>query len=189
MRSRCSQGMAMAAVECDNQAGQSMLARRLTTILPAMTLAEALETTRIHCIASRTGDRTRWSRPPPCHASRHAIPDIGLVGGCLVKTSPDALGSKLLAQASAASCRGQFLQTVAWVGAAAGRGVAGAPWRALPGCTARVPPCPRCLALTAGDAHHPQTISRLSLVSVGLYTSLCGRRLAGYTRGPARRWP
>jgi magnesium chelatase family protein len=35
-----------------------MLARRLTTILPAMTLAEALETTRIHSVAGLTGDRT-----------------------------------------------------------------------------------------------------------------------------------
>ena len=39
-------------------AGESMLARRLTTILPAMTLAEALETARIHCVAGRTGTRT-----------------------------------------------------------------------------------------------------------------------------------
>jgi magnesium chelatase family protein len=31
-----------------------MLARRLTTILPAMTLAEAIETTRIHRVAGRT---------------------------------------------------------------------------------------------------------------------------------------
>ena len=36
-------------------AGKSMLARRLTTILPAMTLAEAIETTRIHRVAGRTG--------------------------------------------------------------------------------------------------------------------------------------
>ena len=35
-----------------------MLARRLTTILPTMTLAEAIETTRIHRIAGLTGDRT-----------------------------------------------------------------------------------------------------------------------------------
>ena len=35
-----------------------MLARRLTTILPAMTLAEAIETTRIHGVAGLTGDRT-----------------------------------------------------------------------------------------------------------------------------------
>jgi magnesium chelatase family protein len=35
-----------------------MLARRLTTILPAMTLAEAIETTRIHRVAGLTGART-----------------------------------------------------------------------------------------------------------------------------------
>jgi magnesium chelatase family protein len=49
-------------------AGTSMLARRLTTILPAMTLAEALETTRIHRVAGRTGDRTALvtTRPDRC---------------------------------------------------------------------------------------------------------------------------
>jgi magnesium chelatase family protein len=46
-----------------------MLARRLTTILPAMTLAEAIETTRIHSVAGLTGNRmalviTRPFRPP-----------------------------------------------------------------------------------------------------------------------------
>ena len=35
-----------------------MPARRLTTLLPAMTLAEAIETMRIHSVAGRTGDRT-----------------------------------------------------------------------------------------------------------------------------------
>jgi hypothetical protein len=35
-----------------------MLAPRLTTILPAMTLAEAIKTTRLHRVAGRTGDRT-----------------------------------------------------------------------------------------------------------------------------------
>ena len=39
-------------------ADNSMLAWRLTTILPAMTLAEAIETTRIHRVAGLTGDRT-----------------------------------------------------------------------------------------------------------------------------------
>jgi predicted ATPase with chaperone activity len=34
-----------------------MLARRLTPIVPAMSLAEAIETTRIHRVAGRTGDR------------------------------------------------------------------------------------------------------------------------------------
>jgi Magnesium chelatase, subunit ChlI len=40
------------------EAGKSMLARRLATILPAMSLAEALETTRIPHVAGLTGGRT-----------------------------------------------------------------------------------------------------------------------------------
>jgi magnesium chelatase family protein len=39
-----------------------MLAHRLTTILPAMTLPEAIETTRIHSVAGLTGDRTARSQ-------------------------------------------------------------------------------------------------------------------------------
>ena len=46
-------------------AGKSMLVRRLTTILPAMTLAEALETTRLHRVAGLTGDRTAWVTTRP----------------------------------------------------------------------------------------------------------------------------
>jgi magnesium chelatase family protein len=38
--------------------GKSRLACRLTTILPAMSLAEAIETTRIHRVAGLTGNRT-----------------------------------------------------------------------------------------------------------------------------------
>lgn len=37
-----------------------MLARRLTTILPAMTLAGAIETTRIHRVTGLTGARPHW---------------------------------------------------------------------------------------------------------------------------------
>jgi predicted ATPase with chaperone activity len=40
-----------------------MLARRLPTILPAMSLAEAMETTRIRSVAGITGDRRPWSPP------------------------------------------------------------------------------------------------------------------------------
>jgi magnesium chelatase family protein len=39
-------------------AGTSRLTRGLTTILPAMTLVEAIETTHIHSVAGLTGDRT-----------------------------------------------------------------------------------------------------------------------------------
>jgi magnesium chelatase family protein len=57
-----------------------MLARRLTTILPAMSLAEALETTRIHSVAGLTGDRTALVTTRPCRAPHHTISDVGLIG-------------------------------------------------------------------------------------------------------------
>jgi magnesium chelatase family protein len=57
-----------------------MLARRLTTILPAMTLAEAIETTRIHRVAGLTGDRTTLVTARPCRAPHHTISDVGLLG-------------------------------------------------------------------------------------------------------------
>jgi magnesium chelatase family protein len=62
-------------------AGKSMLARRLTTILPAMTLADALETTWIHSLAGLTGDRTAWVTTRPCRAPHHTNSDAGLIGG------------------------------------------------------------------------------------------------------------
>jgi energy-coupling factor transporter ATP-binding protein EcfA2 len=62
-------------------AGKSMLARRLTTILPAMTLAEAIETTRIHSVADRTGDRTACVTTRPFRAPHHTISGVGLIGG------------------------------------------------------------------------------------------------------------
>jgi magnesium chelatase family protein len=61
--------------------GKSMLARRLTTILPAMTLAEAIETTRIHSVAGLTGDRTALVTTRPCRPPHHTISDAGLIGG------------------------------------------------------------------------------------------------------------
>ena len=53
-------------------AGKSMLARRLITILPAMTLPEAIETTRIHSVAGLTGDRTACVTTRPCRAPHQA---------------------------------------------------------------------------------------------------------------------
>jgi magnesium chelatase family protein len=60
---------------------KSMLARRLTTILPAMTLAEAIEPMRIHRVAGLTGDRTALMTTRPCRAPHHTISDVGLIGG------------------------------------------------------------------------------------------------------------
>jgi magnesium chelatase family protein len=65
-------------------AGKLRLARRLTTIPPAMTLAEAIGTTRIHRVAGLiglTGDRTAVITTPPCRAPHHTISDAGLIGG------------------------------------------------------------------------------------------------------------
>jgi magnesium chelatase family protein len=62
-------------------AGKSMLARRLTTILPAMTLPEAIDTTRIHRVAGLTGDRTAFVTTRPFRAPHHTISDVGLTGG------------------------------------------------------------------------------------------------------------
>jgi magnesium chelatase family protein len=58
-----------------------MLARRLTTILPAMTLPDALEPTRIHRVAGRAGDRTALVTMRPCRASHYTISGGGLIGG------------------------------------------------------------------------------------------------------------
>jgi hypothetical protein len=53
------------------RAGTSRLARRLTTILPAMTLVEAIDTTRLHRIAGLTGNRTVVITTRPCRAPLH----------------------------------------------------------------------------------------------------------------------
>ena len=46
-----------------------------------MTLAEALETTRIHRVAGRTGARTAVVTSRPCRAPHRPISDVGLIGG------------------------------------------------------------------------------------------------------------
>jgi magnesium chelatase family protein len=58
-----------------------MLARQLTTILPAMSLADARETTRLPRVAGRTGARTAVVTTRPFRAPHHPISDDGLMGG------------------------------------------------------------------------------------------------------------
>jgi magnesium chelatase family protein len=60
---------------------QSLLARQLTTILPALTLAEAIATTCIHRVAGLTGAYTAVITTRPCRAPHHTISDVGLIGG------------------------------------------------------------------------------------------------------------
>jgi magnesium chelatase family protein len=49
--------------------------------VPAMTLAEALETTCSHCIAGLASARTAVVTTRPCRAPHHPISDAGLLGG------------------------------------------------------------------------------------------------------------
>jgi magnesium chelatase family protein len=61
-------------------------ARRLTTILLAMKLAEAVDTTRLHRVAGLTGDRTALVTTRPCRAPHQTLSDAGLIGGGHVPT-------------------------------------------------------------------------------------------------------
>lgn len=58
-----------------------MLARRLPTIIPEMTLDEALETTKIHSIAGLLGPGTALVATRPFRNPHHSISDAGLIGG------------------------------------------------------------------------------------------------------------
>jgi magnesium chelatase family protein len=61
--------------------GKTMLARRIPTILPPMTLEEALESTRIHSVAGLLGPGRSLVGTRPFRAPHHTIYDAGLVGG------------------------------------------------------------------------------------------------------------
>lgn len=61
-------------------AGKTMLAKRLPSILPPMTLEEALETTKIHSVVGKTGNMGLMSQRP-FRNPHHTISDVALVGG------------------------------------------------------------------------------------------------------------
>jgi len=61
--------------------GKSMLAKRLPTILPPLTLQEALETTRIHSIMGLLGPGQALVTRRPFRAPHHTASDAGLLGG------------------------------------------------------------------------------------------------------------
>jgi magnesium chelatase family protein len=62
-------------------AGKTMLAKRLPTILPPLSLNEALETTKIHSVAGRIGKDTSLIATRPFRSPHHTISDVALVGG------------------------------------------------------------------------------------------------------------
>ena len=62
-------------------AGKTMLAKRLPSILPPMTLHEALETTKIHSVVGRVKAHTGLMAQRPFRSPHHTITDVALVGG------------------------------------------------------------------------------------------------------------
>ncbi|RFS22803.1 ATP-binding protein [Chitinophaga silvatica] len=62
-------------------AGKTMLARRLPTILPPLTLQETLETTKIHSVAGKLQSTSALISQRPFRSPHHSISDTALVGG------------------------------------------------------------------------------------------------------------
>lgn len=62
-------------------AGKTMLAKRLPTILPPLTLPEALETTKIHSVAGKLPENSSLISKRPFRSPHHTISDVALVGG------------------------------------------------------------------------------------------------------------
>ncbi len=61
--------------------GKTMLAKRMPSIIPPMTLEEALETTKIHSVAGKMGRETGLVTLRPFRSPHHTISDVALVGG------------------------------------------------------------------------------------------------------------
>lgn len=62
-------------------AGKTMLAKRLSSILPPLSLQEALETTKIHSVAGKLPLNSTMITQRPFRAPHHSISDAALVGG------------------------------------------------------------------------------------------------------------
>ena len=62
-------------------AGKTMLAKRLPTILPPLSLQEALETTKIHSVAGKLPEHSALISKRPFRSPHHTISDVALVGG------------------------------------------------------------------------------------------------------------
>lgn len=62
-------------------AGKTMLAKRLSSILPPLSLYEALETTKIHSVAGKLGLDANLISIRPFRSPHHTISDVALVGG------------------------------------------------------------------------------------------------------------
>ncbi|MBO7199389.1 MAG: YifB family Mg chelatase-like AAA ATPase [Alistipes sp.] len=61
--------------------GKTMLARRMPTIMPPMTMEEALETTKIHSVAGKIGRQSGLIYTRPFRAPHHLTSQVALIGG------------------------------------------------------------------------------------------------------------
>jgi magnesium chelatase family protein len=62
-------------------AGKSMLAKRIPTIMPPMSLEEAIETTKIHSVCGLLAGKHNFVAVRPFRSPHHTISDVGLLGG------------------------------------------------------------------------------------------------------------
>ena len=62
-------------------AGKTMLAKRIPSILPPLSLQEALETTKVHSVAGRLGKDSSLMTKRPYRSPHHTVSDVALVGG------------------------------------------------------------------------------------------------------------
>lgn len=61
--------------------GKSMMAKRLPSILPPLSLGESLETTKIHSVAGKLGKETSLIAKRPFRSPHHTISQVAMVGG------------------------------------------------------------------------------------------------------------
>ncbi|MCK9561242.1 MAG: YifB family Mg chelatase-like AAA ATPase [Bacteroidales bacterium] len=62
-------------------AGKTMLAKRIASVLPPLTLSEALETTKIHSVSGKLPGNVSLMYERPYRAPHHTVSDVALVGG------------------------------------------------------------------------------------------------------------
>ena len=83
--------------------GKSMMAKRLPSILPPLTLSESLETTQIHSIAGKLGKNVSLISQRPFRSPHHTISQVALVGGGATP-QPGEISLHTMACSSATSC-------------------------------------------------------------------------------------
>ena len=66
--------------------GKSMLSKRIATIIPPMSLEEAIENTKIHSIAGLLTASSAFVATRPFRSPHHTISDVGLLGGSAIPT-------------------------------------------------------------------------------------------------------